>query len=114
MSNAPGPQEFTDSAAQAVAHEKRDDFIASLRERQDDILALAASYHPTGAEGQFFKEPSHGSYNICFFVKFRSDTNGWDRWVVRIPLRPCLAFGARTKLESEIATMEYDLPRHLQ
>ncbi|KAK7429709.1 hypothetical protein QQZ08_003735 [Neonectria magnoliae] len=29
-----------------------------------------------------------------------------ERWVVRAPLTPCLAFGGRNKLESEIATMK--------
>ena len=110
MSGRCGPQEFTDVEVQTAVHEKRDDFIAFLHERQGDILALAASHHPTGAEGQFFREPARGTYNICFFVKFRSANGDWDKWVVRIPLRPCLAFGARTKVESEIATMEYNPP----
>lgn len=27
--------------------------------------------------------------------------------MVRVPLAPCLAFGSRSKLEGEIATMQY-------
>jgi hypothetical protein len=30
-----------------------------------------------------------------------------DKWFVRMPLRPCLAFGARSKLEGEITTMQW-------
>ncbi|KAH9205327.1 kinase-like domain-containing protein, partial [Leptodontidium sp. 2 PMI_412] len=58
---------------------------------------------------EVFKEPKRGSYNICFFVQFRIDgkiSEKGDRWVVRVPLSPCLAFGAQAKMEREFATMQ--------
>ncbi len=47
---------------------------------------------------------ARGSYNVCYFVE--SDGDG-ERWVVRVPLEPCLAFGGASKLESEVATMQW-------
>lgn len=43
-------------------------------------------------------------YNVCCFVEFDGDG---ERWVVRVPLEPCLAFGGASKLDSEVATMQY-------
>ncbi|KAK1765029.1 hypothetical protein QBC33DRAFT_593905 [Phialemonium atrogriseum] len=49
---------------------------------------------------EYFEKPARGSYNRCYFVKFDS-----EKWVIRVPLAPCLAFGGKNKLENEIATM---------
>ena len=95
---------FRDSLVEARVHRDRDRFIDSIR--HDDVCSLAASHH-NGDACTFFKPPVRGSYNICYFVQFGSlnDRDG-DRWVVRVPLAPCLAFGSRSKLESEVATMQ--------
>lgn len=104
-------QMMRDQIVQAHVHKKRDEFIASINE--DDVLALAKSHHK-GDNCRFFKDPARGSYNICFFVEFdppadqtESENSDRERWVVRIPLTPCLAFGGRSKLENEVATMRY-------
>lgn len=89
-------------------HADRDSFIASIR--LDDVLALAASYHPSGSTGRFFREPLRGSYNICYFVYFKStsrEDNEGDRWVVRVPLQPTLELDVKDKVNSEVATMRY-------
>ncbi|KAH7120121.1 phosphotransferase enzyme family protein [Dactylonectria estremocensis] len=100
-----------DQIVQGHIHRKRDEFIAGIK--KDDVLTLARSYH-NGDSCYFFKDPARGSYNICFFVEFgpppeqpESGALGRERWVVRIPLAPCLAFGGRSKLESEVAAMRY-------
>ncbi|KAI1499372.1 phosphotransferase enzyme family protein [Biscogniauxia marginata] len=93
-----GPQQLRDSIVKARVHNERDKFIATIREEQ--VCALASSYH-RGDNCRYFAKPVRGSYNICFFVTF----DDGDKWVVRIPLAPCLAFEARSKLESEVATM---------
>jgi len=95
---------FRDSPVEARVHRDRDRFIASIC--HEDVCSLAASYH-NGDACKFFKPPVRGSYNICYFVQFHSPINGaGDRWVVRVPLAPCLAFGGKSKLETEIATMQ--------
>lgn len=101
-----GPQQLKDRVVQSRVHRERDRFIASIPE--GDVLRLAESFH-SGDPGTFFKPPARGSYNICYFVQFRPRCQNGDveKWVVRIPLAPCLAFGARNKLESEIVTMQY-------
>jgi hypothetical protein len=81
-------------------HKDRDRFIESIKE--DNICRLASSFH-NNDPCAFFKPPTRGSYNICFFVRFCEEG---DSWVVRVPLSPCLAFGAHDKLESEVATMQ--------
>ena len=101
-----GPQQLKDPVIQSRIHHERDQFIAAIDE--DDICRLASSHH-NGDYCSFFKPPSRGSYNICYFVHFPSNDQHKDaeKWVVRIPLGPCLAHGARSKLESEIVTMQY-------
>ncbi|KAH7363987.1 phosphotransferase enzyme family protein [Rhexocercosporidium sp. MPI-PUGE-AT-0058] len=95
---------FRDALVEARVHRARDQFIASIH--RDDVCSLAASHH-NGDACEFFKPPIRGSYNICYFVQFHSSNDGaGDRWVVRVPLAPCLAFGSRSKLESEVATMQ--------
>jgi hypothetical protein len=87
-------------------YQERDKFIDAIK--PGDICSLASSYHDNDA-CDFFKEPERGSYNICFFVQFRIDgkiSEKGDRWVVRVPLSPCLASGAQAKMEREFATMQ--------
>jgi len=96
---------FRNGVVQAPVHRDRDRFIASIG--HDDVRLLAASCHD-GDTCIFFKPPIRGSYNICYFVQFPSrnkDEDG-DKWVVRVPLDPCLTFGGRSKLKSEVATMQ--------
>lgn len=92
--------QLQDQLVQSRVHRERDEFIASIPKHQ--VLALASS-HRNATPCDFFDEPKRGSYNICYFLRFPEDV----KWVVRIPLVPCLAFGSRSKLESEIATMQY-------
>ncbi|KAG4438931.1 hypothetical protein IFR05_005557 [Cadophora sp. M221] len=87
-------------------HQARDKFIDAIK--PGDICRLASSYHDN-EPCDFFKEPRRGSYNICFFVQFRIDgktSEKGDRWVVRVPLPPCLASGAQAKIQREFATMQ--------
>ncbi|KAF7857309.1 hypothetical protein EAF04_009550 [Stromatinia cepivora] len=100
-----GPQELKDRIVQSRVHRERDQFIATICE--DDVCRLASSYHD-GDLCSFFKSLVRGSYNICYFVHFTSNNSNEDveKWVVRVPLAPCLAYGGNTKLESEIATMQ--------
>ena len=81
---------------QSRVHRERDRFITSILESK--VLALASSHH-NATPCEFFARPKRGSY----FVQFPDEV----KWVVRVPLTPCLAFGARSKLESEVATMQY-------
>ncbi|KND87179.1 hypothetical protein TOPH_08146 [Tolypocladium ophioglossoides CBS 100239] len=100
-----GPRQLNDEIIQSRVHRERDLFIASIPEA--DILRLASSYHD-GEECTFFtasatrSHVARGSYNICYFVQFRLSN---DKWVVRVPLRPCLGPSAKAKLENEIAAM---------
>lgn len=97
-------QSFRNGVVQARVHRDRDRFIASISE--DEVCRLASLYH-AGDTCTFFAPPVRGSYNICYLVQFHSiiGNGGGEKWVVRIPLSPCLAFGD-SKLESEIATMQ--------
>ncbi|KAK0631593.1 phosphotransferase enzyme family protein [Immersiella caudata] len=97
-SGAHSPQQLKDRVVQSQVHHERDRFIASIPEHQ--VLALASSYRNT-APCSFFDKPNRGSYNICYFVQFSDGV----KWVVRVPLTPCLAFGGGRKLESEVAAM---------
>ncbi|KAL5583750.1 hypothetical protein FOVSG1_015101 [Fusarium oxysporum f. sp. vasinfectum] len=104
------PGHLQDKIAERQIRHARSQFIDSIN--PEDVRRLAASYHPSQSNGEFFQEPIHGSYNICYFIQFPSLSGSsssprlWDKWVVRIPLAPCLPFGADQKLECEIATMK--------
>lgn len=93
--------------AQPRIDKERDRFIEAVGKRENEIRQLATSHHPDALPCTLFRLPgssqlmARGSFNICFFVQFCTG----ERWVVRIPLRPCLAISPRNKLESEIATM---------
>ncbi|KAF4637068.1 hypothetical protein G7Y89_g1007 [Cudoniella acicularis] len=78
--------------------QERERFIEAID--LEAICQLASSYH-NGEACSIFKEPSHGSYNLCIYVAF--PLSG-DRWVVRIPIVPCLA-SAEGKLEQEVGAM---------
>ncbi len=65
--------------------EERENFIKGTD--QDAICRLAFSYH-NREPCSIFKEPSCGSYNLCIYVAF---SLSGDRWVVRIPIVPCIA-----------------------
>ncbi|KPM42264.1 hypothetical protein AK830_g4257 [Neonectria ditissima] len=106
------PTHLQDVIVEKQLRDMRDQFIQSIR--ADDIRRLAASYHPSQSDGEFFQDPIRGSYNICYFIRFpqppssslASSPDLWDKWVVRVPLTPYLPFGADKKLEGEIAAME--------
>ncbi|KAF8866939.1 hypothetical protein BDZ45DRAFT_667604 [Acephala macrosclerotiorum] len=78
--------------------EERERFIRAVD--QEAICLLASSYH-NGEPCSIFMKCSHGSYNLCIYVSF---SPSGDRWVVRIPITPCLAF-VDEKLAQEIAAM---------
>jgi len=110
-----GVAQMLDRIVEDRVRKDRDRFIESIK--GDDICRLASSSH-NNDPCAFFKPPTRGSYNICYFVRFCShstdkvgDSNrqkceDGDSWVVRVPLSSCLAFGAHNKLESEVATMQ--------
>lgn len=99
---------FRNERTQRSVHGQRDDFISQLRSRENDILKLAATKcgQPTA---EFFQSEvcgdyyTRGSYNATFFIRL---ANG-QKCVLRIPLRPCLAYCPHRKLECEIATMQH-------
>ncbi|OAX79482.1 hypothetical protein ACJ72_06196 [Emergomyces africanus] len=83
-------------------------FIASIDRAA--VCDLASSFHPEKKRCRIFDEEKKGSFNICFPVQFLEDAAGDDfttgeKWMVRIPLLPRLAF-PEEKLRSEIATMK--------
>lgn len=78
---------------------QRQTYINSIK--TTDVCKLASS-HNTGRPCHEFRNPEHGSFNVCFFVRFPFDDK---RWVVRFPIKPAL-YDAWEKLQSEIATME--------
>ncbi|OAQ98106.1 hypothetical protein LLEC1_00789 [Akanthomyces lecanii] len=96
------PQHFNDASIADRIQAERQAFISSVKDR--DVLRLASSQHPSKQPCSFFQPAICGSYNICYFVEF--ETTG-ERWTVRIPIRPCLAHGGRSKLASEVTTMKY-------
>ncbi|KAH6982357.1 kinase-like domain-containing protein [Ilyonectria sp. MPI-CAGE-AT-0026] len=100
MASAARPQGFTDDIVQRRVHRQRDQFLQCIT--KEKVLAIASSRRP-GLSCDYFKDPERGSYNLCCFVAFEDG----QRWVIRIPLAPCLAWGARSKLEREIATMQF-------
>jgi len=102
------PQSFRNRLVERRVHLERDRLIASLTDDDacEAVCRLAASRH-NGDLPHFFQPPTRGSYNMCYFVRFGTGVEGeGDKWVVRVPLDPCLAFGGKSKLESEIATMK--------
>jgi hypothetical protein len=107
MPSGSGLVQILDRIAEDRIHKERDQFIGAIKE--ENVCRLASSYH-NNDPCTFFKSPTRGSYNICYFVRFASHhgqgkENG-DLWVIRVPLLPCLAFGAYNKLESEVAAMQ--------
>jgi hypothetical protein len=96
-----------DQIHQQAVNEATDVFIAPID--YSKICDLASTFHPQGKPCRVFCEPKKGSYNVCFFIVFISDEGDTDeKWVIRIPLTPRLAF-PEEKMRSEIATMKCDL-----
>lgn len=100
MPAASRPHKLRDRLVQARVDRQRDEFVASIPKHR--VCDLASS-HRAGKPCTSFQEPLRGSYNVCYFVRFDDGV----KWVVRVPLAPCLGVGARVKLESEVAAMQY-------
>ncbi|EEP78199.1 predicted protein [Uncinocarpus reesii 1704] len=79
------------------------DFVAGIDPLK--VCDLATSCHPKKVACHILGEWKRGSYNICIPVVFEDDGKS-EKWVVRIPLLPRLAF-PEEKMRSEIATMKY-------
>lgn len=97
-----------DQIRRKLVDDATDAFITSID--CSKICDLASTFHPEGKPCRVFCEPKKGSYNVCFFVVFPSgegdaDLDADEKWVVRIPLTPRLAF-PEEKMRSEIATMK--------
>ena len=86
---------------------KREEFIAWIPERE--VLQLASSFRH-GQPCHFFRSPRYGEYSACYFVQFEGECGCQDgkgpKWVMSVPLEPCLPEGGRHKLEREVATMQ--------
>ncbi|EFY88761.1 phosphotransferase enzyme family protein [Metarhizium acridum CQMa 102] len=101
-------QHFKDGIVQHSVHRQRDQFVNQLRSREKDILKLAstkcgkpsASFFQSTALGDYH---ARGSYNVSFFIRFADG----EKCVFRVPLRPCLAYCPRLKLQCEVATMQH-------
>ncbi|KAI1945128.1 hypothetical protein LOZ07_003084 [Ophidiomyces ophidiicola] len=68
-----------------------DEFIKAI----DPLKAceLASTFHPKQLTCRIFDEWKKGSYNVCIPVVFEDGTEGMgEKWMVRIPLLPRLAF----------------------
>lgn len=81
-------------------------FIASID--QSVICDLASSFHPAKKQCRIFSDVKKGGFNICFPVEFAQDAvddGKPQRWMVRVPVLPRLAF-AEEKIRGEIATMK--------
>ncbi|QVM10733.1 hypothetical protein D8B26_005386 [Coccidioides posadasii str. Silveira] len=83
--------------------------------KPSSVRELASSLHPEKKPCRIFSAPMKWSYNICFPVVFTDiadqsadiePTRSAERWMIRIPLLPRLAF-PEEKMRGEIATMKY-------
>ncbi|KAI2130544.1 hypothetical protein LOY97_005644 [Ophidiomyces ophidiicola] len=83
-------------------------FIASID--CSVVCALASSFHPQKKPCRIFDEKKKGAFNVCFPVEFLEDPGNEhtirERWMMRIPLLPRLAFPDE-KIRAEIATMKF-------
>ncbi|EEP81030.1 predicted protein [Uncinocarpus reesii 1704] len=80
-------------------------FIAAID--RDRVCSLASSFHRESWPCRIFGDVSKGGYNACFPIVFITpEGNKADRWMVRVPLIPRLAF-PEEKMRSEITTMKY-------
>ena len=77
---------------------QREEYIKSIK--PPDVCKLASNHNKMKPCHEF-RKPEHGSFNVCFFVRFPSDGK---EWVVRFPICPLLN-DAWHKLQSEITTM---------
>ncbi len=93
-----------DQICRRLVDDATDAFIASIN--RSKTCDLASAFHPKRKPCCVFYETRKGSYNLCFPIVFLSNEGDTDeKWVVRIPLTPRLAFPAE-KMRSEIATMK--------
>ncbi|KAI2081369.1 hypothetical protein LOZ36_006226 [Ophidiomyces ophidiicola] len=83
-------------------------FIASID--CSVVCALASSFHPQKKPCRIFDEKKKGAFNVCFPVEFLEDPGNEhtirERWMMRIPLLPRLAFPDE-KIRADIATMKF-------
>lgn len=82
-----------------------EELIASIDPSR--LCDLATSFHPAKAPCRIFSSWTRGEFNVCFPVIFTQDPESMEgeKWMVRIPLLPRLAF-PKEKMRSEIATMK--------
>ena len=82
-----------------------EELIASIDCKR--VCELASSFHPSKSPCRILSDWKKGSFNVCFPVIFNQDPETLDgeKWMVRIPLLPRLAF-PEEKMRSEIATMK--------
>lgn len=81
-------------------------FIASID--PSAVCDVASSFHPAKKKCRIFGDVKKGGFNVCFPVEFTEDAvDGGtpERWMVRVPVLPRLAF-PEEKIRSEIATMK--------
>ena len=79
------------------------DFVRRIN--RDDVCRLASSFNH-GWPCHLAGDPKKGSFNVCFLVIFTdSGTKRQERWMVRFPMLPRLAF-PEEKMRGEIATMK--------
>ncbi|KAM5494937.1 hypothetical protein MaudMau93_000235 [Microsporum audouinii] len=99
-----------DQLTRHLLQKEVDKFIDSIEPSL--VCKLASSLHPEKKQCQIFSDPKKGSFNITFPVEFTDQTpnavsaHSPERWVIRIPLLPRLAF-PEEKMRGEIATMKY-------
>ena len=89
-----------DASELSRAQEACSRFIASINPQC--VLGLASRYR-ANSPCSFYKPLIWGTNNVCFFVGF----DDGEKWVIRLPFPPTLALGARDKLETEVAMMQY-------
>lgn len=78
-----------------------EEFIDSISE--EAICDLASRYRGQGPCTVVGRD--RGSFNVCFFVRFDTDTDhDHARWVVRVPLEPVVV-DSWAKTQSEVATL---------
>ncbi|KKZ64017.1 hypothetical protein EMCG_01678 [[Emmonsia] crescens] len=87
--------------------QEAENFIASID--PSAVCDLASSFHPAKKQCRIFSDVKKGGFNVCFPVEFTEDAaddSTPERWMIRIPILPRLAF-PKEKLRGEIATMKF-------
>ncbi|EER25477.1 hypothetical protein CPC735_065770 [Coccidioides posadasii C735 delta SOWgp] len=96
-----------DSITQHRVTQEAENFIASID--PSAVCDLASSFHPAKKQCRIFGDVKKGGFNVCFPVQFTGDAaddSTPERWMIRIPILPRLAF-PKEKLRGEIATMKF-------